>query len=134
MWQARASLGTKGMRKKTRCRQTPTVMRFAGQGARTLKHLLYYGTTVCEGRPRAPRAPPRGRGPHWPLPRAAAGSGWDVNRKARVKKNVSRSHITACPCVLWDCLCTLGREVWLVRLCAPSCSSQLMWSVDHTPV
>ena len=41
MWQARASLGTKGMRKKTRCRQTPTVMRFAGQGARASKHPYY---------------------------------------------------------------------------------------------
>ena len=38
VWQARASLGTKGMRKKTRCsRQTPTVMHFSGrQGAGTL--------------------------------------------------------------------------------------------------
>lgn len=68
VWQARASLGTKGLRKTTRCRQTPTVVRFAGQGPRASKHLLYR-TTVCaqcggnvwELPPRA-AAPPRGPG------------------------------------------------------------------------
>ena len=51
VWQARASLGTKGMRKKTRCRQTPTVMRFAGQGARASKHPYYIMGLLCGGRP-----------------------------------------------------------------------------------
>jgi hypothetical protein len=74
VWQARASLGTKGMRKTTRCRQTPsawTAVRFAGQGARASKASTYvYGgrlSTVGAARPR-PAGPRCG-----PAARAAAG-------------------------------------------------------------
>ena len=129
VWQARASLGTKGMRKKTRCRQTPTVMRFAGQGARTLKHLLYYGTTVWGGPP--PR-PARARGPRPPrrarpaLPRAAAGSGtgWDVQiEKHALKKCIAQPHHSVSVCAVGLSVHTVGREVWLClwRLCASGC-------------